>query len=424
MSTLAKKKASSSKTSSRKVVSSSKKISRVNSKIKPRPVSSNSASKSNKKNKSLALTNSGLSSIGDLPELPDFEDFSKAMDATSKDKDLSDDVAAPAQIVDQSNSESTNNSIDGKPKLWWLSWLLPGKKQPVIDAQSTDVSPQNVADNSMPSLSDMPTHEELTVSLPDNSSKDVVSNSSTKKEKKKQAKQEAHIARAYEEVDALKTKMDDEFRERQSLVTEHHEQVKIKEAELEKWHTDLLNRENDVVKKEKEYERIKKLEVQLEDKEITLKYKEDEIEDLKNQLAHKELELTQQEGSLKELSKKLEKMQEQKQKILATEHIVSDDYHKLAKRHNISVSSKTEPRNVLSKTVSTVNSATKRDVRNLLLKAYDQLAAGDMASLKVTYGKIRDSYSRMLTTTGQDEQLYKDIMDLYSDIKLAVVQRS
>jgi hypothetical protein len=135
------------------------------------------------------------------------------------------------------------------------------------------------------------------------------------------------------------------------------------------------------------------------------------------------LELTNQEASLKEMSKKLDQLEHQKAEVVPQHENVADDYEKLGKRTPIAPKS-TPAREVLAKSTPSVSSENKRDIRALLLKAYDQLGSSDMTALQVTYNKIRDSYAKMAAKTGQDEQLYKDIIDLYSDIKLAVVHKS
>lgn len=437
------------KTSSSKKSSS---VSKVNSKssLVKKKVSANKVSKktsaklksSSKKSRNTVHAESQSdvslqsSSFESLPELPNFDGLYIPAPSADSQPVSSEEQVAQQPVVD----------LAPKEKKSWMSWLLPKKKTASDSAQlvSQDAS-LSMADVTkdeplaeIPKLDqdaslDQPVSEELTNELV----KDFIDEKPTKETKKSkknkaiddktvpsQVKHEEHIARAYDEIDAMKVKLDSEMRDRQLALDETHEHLKGKEAELEKWHEDLMNREKDIVSKEKEYARIKKLESELEDKEITLKHQEEEIEDLKNKLAEKELELTQKEGELKELATRLENAQTQVSSSQSNQMHVSDDYHKLAKKHGHSTGHKAHPKAVLSKSTSSVSSPTKREIRSLLLRAYDELAAADMSSLQSTYGQIRDSYAQMITVTGPDEQLYKDILDLYNDIKLAAVQRS
>ena len=248
---------------------------------------------------------------------------------------------------------------------------------------------------------------------------------SVKNDVNAQSEIETVHARQEDYVANLRRRLDMEMQERQQHVQDAHADLNDREVELEQRHQQILSKEQEIAKNADKYEELKQLESQVEDKHITVEKRHQEIEDLKNQLSAKEQDLADKEDELAQREQEIKDKellieQSTPEPLSSSESVDDDSEDFMYRKKQISA--------VVTKPVVTDEPAVdmltdkSRQIHTQLQEAYSSLHNSDVMEAKNIYINVTNLYKDLAKEQGQDAQLYQDILDLYKDIKLAMVQ--
>ncbi|MFT4312835.1 MAG: hypothetical protein ACMXYA_00340, partial [Candidatus Woesearchaeota archaeon] len=231
--------------------------------------------------------------------------------------------------------------------------------------------------------------------------------------------------RQEEYVANLRRRLDSEMREREEHLKSMESELQDKESELEQKHNDILAKEEKVVKLEQEAQELEKLKEELENKEISLQHKDEELAQKETELNQKAEELERKESELIELEKDLqlqkEELEHQKPVELQVSDHVEDDEDKIKEKYALSAH---EPKKIEEKpSIRTVQNPSKQSILESLQDAYSALHKMDIPLAKKHYVQISNDYRTFVSEHGSDAELHQDIVDLYNDIKLAMVHQ-
>ncbi len=234
--------------------------------------------------------------------------------------------------------------------------------------------------------------------------------------------------RQEEYVANLRRRLDSEIRERQEHLDALQSQLSNRESELDQKHEVLRTKEEELVELEEKYSELQKREHELDDLKLTLDQKETELEKLQQELADKESDLSQKEDELAQKEEALALQEEQIQSakpksIEQNEDVFEEDTQRLTNTYQFKPQQ--EPKAVKAvESPKSVQSPTKQILLEQLQEAYTSLHHMNITKAKKIYVQLTTQYKDFVAEYGQDSEMYQDILDLYKDIKLAMVHAS
>jgi hypothetical protein len=285
-----------------------------------------------------------------------------------------------------------------------------------------------------------------------------------------------HNRRYAHYLDNLKRRVDHETRERTNQAVGFEKDLKAREKKLDAIEENILKKETEMMAQEKQYSKIKQLQQELEDKDITLNCQKEEITEVHKKLRSKEAalknlekELTKKEKALLRAEKNLEKetqkeegtlkklqrlyvdkdalkvqLREEDEAIGYLSHMIDDkeEHYRmelerlkevLATKGTAASGISKEPVTVkiqkqdatIPKPKATKVSGTEQlsvEVEDLLSQCYGMISSGDVPGAKSAYKKVCHVYKRLKSEKGEDDILiYHKVLELYDDIGLAEV---
>ena len=243
----------------------------------------------------------------------------------------------------------------------------------------------------------------------------------------KQTQPDEDVHKRQEEyVLTLQRRLDSEMRERREHLQDLQKQLHEREDELEEKQKILGEKEEELVTLEQKFANLTKQQEEVENKEITLAQKENELESLQKELEDRQSALDEKQRMLEEkeaeIEEKMRELESQKpQNFSKSTTEVEDDAIAVSKKYDFT--SQQKPRKVESvPEPKTIRSESKQTVLKLLQDAYASLHDMDIQKAKKLYVQITVEYKALVKEHGSDSELYQDIVDLYKDIKLAMIQ--